>query len=59
MSLIFLGFVLFISSMVIFYSGEYMGTDHNINRFITLVLLFVFSIGILIVRPNLIRILLG
>nr|YP_009255527.1 NADH dehydrogenase subunit 5 [Grimothea gregaria]AND82241.1 NADH dehydrogenase subunit 5 [Grimothea gregaria] len=59
MALMFLGFVLFISSMVLYYSGSYMGGDYNINRFIYLVLAFVFSMGILIISPNLISILLG
>lgn len=58
-SLIFLSFVLFISCLVIFYRKEYIQRDYFINRFILLVLLFVFSIAILIIRPNLIRILLG
>nr|YP_010166758.1 NADH dehydrogenase subunit 5 [Rhithrodytes bimaculatus]QRV62862.1 NADH dehydrogenase subunit 5 [Rhithrodytes bimaculatus] len=59
MSLLFMGFVLFISSMVIFYSGEYMMGDLSINRFIILVLMFVFSMMLLIISPNLISILLG
>nr|YP_009561688.1 NADH dehydrogenase subunit 5 [Scopura longa]QAT19799.1 NADH dehydrogenase subunit 5 [Scopura longa] len=59
MSLIFMGFVLFISSLVIFYSEEYMGGDLNINRFIILVLMFVLSMMFLIISPNLISILLG
>nr|YP_010263727.1 NADH dehydrogenase subunit 5 [Oyamia seminigra]UIX54782.1 NADH dehydrogenase subunit 5 [Oyamia seminigra] len=59
MSLIFMGFVLFISSLVIFYSQEYMGGDLNINRFIFLVLMFVLSMMFLIISPNLISILLG
>nr|AII41664.1 NADH dehydrogenase subunit 5 [Allopsontus sp. 2 JZ-2014] len=59
MSLIFLGFVMFISSSVIFYSSSYMKSDFNINRFILLVLLFIFSMGLLIISPNLISILLG
>lgn len=58
-SLIFLGFVLFISSLVILYREDYISGDLNINRFIILVLLFVLSIMFLIIRPNLIRILLG
>ena len=57
--LFFMSFVLFISSLVIYYRKDYILGDLNINRFILLVLLFVFSIIILIVRPNLIRILLG
>lgn len=58
-SLFFISFVLFISSLVIYYRKDYMLGDLNINRFILLVLLFVFSIIILIISPNLIRILLG
>nr|UYA96513.1 NADH dehydrogenase subunit 5 [Janus sp. 1 GYN-2022d] len=59
MSLIFMSFVLLISSLVIFYSKEYMGGDLNINRFILLVLMFVLSMMMLIISPNLISILLG
>lgn len=59
MSLIFISFVCFISSIVLYYSGGYMGGDGNIIRFMYLVLCFVFSILLLIVRPNMIRILLG
>lgn len=58
-SFLFISFVLFISSLVIFYRKEYIREDLNINRFIYLVVLFVFSIIILIISPNLIRILLG
>nr|YP_010715705.1 NADH dehydrogenase subunit 5 [Stenopelmatus typhlops]WDE73782.1 NADH dehydrogenase subunit 5 [Stenopelmatus typhlops] len=59
MSLLFMSFVLFISSLVIFYSDEYMGGDLTINRFIILVLMFVLSMMFLIISPNLISILLG
>nr|YP_010166628.1 NADH dehydrogenase subunit 5 [Hydroporus signatus]QRV62719.1 NADH dehydrogenase subunit 5 [Hydroporus signatus] len=59
MSLLFMSFVLFISSMVIFYSKEYMSGDLNINRFIMLVLMFVLSMMFLIISPNLVSILLG
>nr|YP_009731701.1 NADH dehydrogenase subunit 5 [Carpophilus pilosellus]QHR79649.1 NADH dehydrogenase subunit 5 [Carpophilus pilosellus] len=59
MSLLFMSFVLFISSMVIFYSEEYMSGDLNINRFILLVVMFVLSMMLLIISPNLISILLG
>uniref|UniRef100_A0AAU7YTS3 NADH-ubiquinone oxidoreductase chain 5 n=1 Tax=Sinophasma brevipenne TaxID=3127808 RepID=A0AAU7YTS3_9NEOP len=59
MSLIFMGFVLFISSLIIFYSSEYMHGDLNINRFIILVLMFIFSMMFMIISPNLISILLG
>nr|YP_010895035.1 NADH dehydrogenase subunit 5 [Ceriana vespiformis]WJW73548.1 NADH dehydrogenase subunit 5 [Ceriana vespiformis] len=59
MSLMFMSFVLLISSLVIYYSKEYMSGDLNINRFIMLVLLFVMSMMLLIISPNLVSILLG
>nr|YP_010833714.1 NADH dehydrogenase subunit 5 [Tympanophyllum maximum]WFP43222.1 NADH dehydrogenase subunit 5 [Tympanophyllum maximum] len=59
MSLIFMGFVLFISSLVIYYSNEYMEGEKHLIRFILLVLLFVLSMVILIVSPNIISMLLG
>nr|YP_010501926.1 NADH dehydrogenase subunit 5 [Ptomascopus plagiatus]UXC94692.1 NADH dehydrogenase subunit 5 [Ptomascopus plagiatus] len=59
MSLLFMSFVLFISSMVINYSDEYMYGDMNIKRFILLVVMFVLSMMLLIISPNLISILLG
>nr|UOU85117.1 NADH dehydrogenase subunit 5 [Ephemerella notata] len=59
MALIFMSLVLLISSLVIFYSDEYMSGDYNINRFILLVLMFVLSMMLLIISPNLISILLG
>nr|ARH54566.1 NADH dehydrogenase subunit 5 [Oxyomus sylvestris] len=59
MSLLFMSFVLFISSMVVFYSKEYMEGDLNMNRFIMLVSMFVLSMMLLIISPNLISILLG
>nr|ARH54915.1 NADH dehydrogenase subunit 5 [Ceruchus chrysomelinus] len=59
MSLLFVSFVLFISSMVVYYSDEYMSGDLNIYRFIMLVGMFVLSMIMLIISPNLISILLG
>nr|AFQ62410.1 NADH dehydrogenase subunit 5 [Meru phyllisae] len=59
MSLLFMSFVLFISSMVIYYSEDYMFGDLNLNRFIMLVLMFILSMMFLIISPNLISILLG
>lgn len=58
-SLLFIRFVLYISSIVIFYRDEYIGGDLYLNRFILLVFIFVASIIFLIISPNLIRILLG
>nr|WGO58101.1 NADH dehydrogenase subunit 5 [Rhabdoblatta saussurei] len=59
MSLMFMSFVFFISSLVILYSDDYMHGDYNMNRFIYLVLLFVLSMMFLIISPNMISILLG
>lgn len=57
-SSIFLSLVLFISGLIVIYSIDYMGKDLNL-RFIFLIILFVFSIIILILSPNLVTILLG
>jgi len=59
MSLLFVGFVFIICSLVILYNDDYMFGDLNIIRFILLVLMFVVSIIFLIVSPNVISILLG
>nr|AYM84993.1 NADH dehydrogenase subunit 5 [Eucoptacra sp. OR509] len=59
MSLIFMSFVMYISSLVIYYSEDYMFGESNMNRFIIIVLMFIFSMGFLIISPNLISILLG
>ena len=45
--------------MVFLYSYSYISSDKNIYKFIIVVYLFVLSILILILRPNIIRILLG
>nr|YP_009441741.1 NADH dehydrogenase subunit 5 [Silvanus bidentatus]AOY39286.1 NADH dehydrogenase subunit 5 [Silvanus bidentatus] len=59
MSMLFMSFVLFISSMVIFYSEEYMMGDLNLPRFIMLIFMFVLSMMLMIISPNMISILLG
>nr|QOL00511.1 NADH dehydrogenase subunit 5 [Aiolopus thalassinus tamulus] len=59
MSLIFMSFVMYISSLVIYYSADYMSGEKNLNRFIMIVLMFIFSMALLIISPNLISILLG
>nr|WRO39112.1 NADH dehydrogenase subunit 5 [Polyura arja] len=59
MSLVFMMFVLLISSSVIMYSKSYMSSELNLDRFIILVLLFVFSMILLIISPNIISIILG
>nr|AVJ52437.1 NADH dehydrogenase subunit 5 [Calliphara nobilis] len=59
MSMIFLGCVLFISSMVVYYSSSYMMYDIFKVRFLYMVLLFILSMMLLIISPNLVSILLG
>nr|UPL65319.1 NADH dehydrogenase subunit 5 [Opistholeptus burmanus] len=58
MSLLFISVVFFISSMVVYYSYSYMFMDYN-NRFLMLVLLFILSMFMMILSPNMISILLG
>nr|YP_010557159.1 NADH dehydrogenase subunit 5 [Aporia hastata]UYX58342.1 NADH dehydrogenase subunit 5 [Aporia hastata] len=59
MSLLFMMFVSLISASVIYYSKSYMSTELNFNRFIILVLLFILSMMLLILSPNIISIFLG
>nr|AKE36795.1 NADH dehydrogenase subunit 5 [Rubiconia intermedia] len=59
MSLVFMGGVLVISSMVVLYSSSYMEGDPFKVRFLYIVLLFVVSMLFLIISPNLVSILLG
>nr|YP_009503182.1 NADH dehydrogenase subunit 5 [Dotilla wichmanni]AXA13784.1 NADH dehydrogenase subunit 5 [Dotilla wichmanni] len=58
-SMLFLSFVMLISSSVMYYSGSYMIEDKNFNRFMYLVLAFVVSMLMMVLSPNLISILLG
>lgn len=58
-SLLFVGVVFLISSIVILYRYVYIGSEKFIERFVYLVVLFIFSIILIILRPNLIRILFG
>lgn len=58
-SLLFISVVSLISSVVILYSVSYISSDKNINKFISIVFMFVVSIYLMIIRPNLISILLG
>nr|YP_010996512.1 NADH dehydrogenase subunit 5 [Concaveplana hamulusa]WPC85254.1 NADH dehydrogenase subunit 5 [Concaveplana hamulusa] len=60
LSLIFMSVVMFISSMVIIYSYNYMGgLSYSSIRFLFLVVLFVFSMILMIMSPNLLSIMLG
>lgn len=58
-SCLFIRIVILISSFILLYRIIYINNDLNINRFVILVLLFVFSIILIIIRPNLIRIIIG
>nr|YP_010582916.1 NADH dehydrogenase subunit 5 [Aguriahana triangularis]UGN61336.1 NADH dehydrogenase subunit 5 [Aguriahana triangularis] len=59
-SLLFISVVLFISSMVIIYSSDYMGLySYSSTRFLFLVILFIMSMLLMIISPNLLSILLG
>lgn len=55
----FLGVVFFISSQILSYCEYYIEGEKNYSRFVFILLFFVGSIGLLIIRPNLIRVLLG
>lgn len=55
----FMSFVLLISFVVVGYRIRYIGSDKYLSIFILLVFFFVISMILLIVSPNLIRILLG
>ena len=55
----FTGLVLLISGIVIIYCRGYIAEDRNFYRFVILVGLFVLSMLLIILSPNIIRILLG
>uniref|UniRef100_A0AB38ZHA3 NADH-ubiquinone oxidoreductase chain 5 n=1 Tax=Ledropsis sp. 1 XYW-2023a TaxID=3078463 RepID=A0AB38ZHA3_9HEMI len=60
MSLMFMSTVLLISSMILLYSSMYMGTNKNeLGRFISLINLFILSMMMMIISPNMISIMLG
>lgn len=58
-SLIFIRAIFIISSIVILYRVEYIFNDRFIKRFMILIIIFVISIILIIIRPNIFRILLG
>ena len=58
-SCLFISVVILISSIIILYRIIYMGEEVFIRRFINIVILFILSIILIIIRPNLIRILFG
>nr|AOY39792.1 NADH dehydrogenase subunit 5 [Hylastes ater] len=59
MGILFMGFVMFISSMIFKYSSSYMNGDLHLKRFIMLMILFVISMMLMILSLNFIIILLG
>lgn len=58
-SLLFISFIIIISSIIILYRYVYIIGDKFIKRFIFLILLFVLSIVLMIIRPNIVRIIFG
>nr|DAC76851.1 TPA_asm: NADH dehydrogenase subunit 5 [Pseudomyrmex veneficus] len=58
-SMQFMGIVLLISSMVMLYSTVYMSNELNLSRFYLLVFMFIISMILMILSPNLISILIG
>nr|ALO76565.1 NADH deshydrogenase subunit 5 [Urodontus sp. URO01] len=59
MSFMFMSFVCLITSVVLFYSDEYMSGEIFKDRFVHLIIMFVMSMMFLILSPNLLSILLG
>nr|YP_006665727.1 NADH dehydrogenase subunit 5 [Challia fletcheri]AEP83055.1 NADH dehydrogenase subunit 5 [Challia fletcheri] len=59
MALMFMSLVTFISALILMYSKGYMNEKKNFNRFIMLMMMFVLSMMLLIISPNMISILLG
>jgi NADH-ubiquinone oxidoreductase chain 5 len=55
----FRGLVILISGAVVIYSGEYISGEVNFYRFLNLLLAFVLSMVLMIIRPNFVSILLG
>lgn len=58
-SVLFIRLIFLISSMIILYRVGYIREEKFIKRFIFLVILFIFSIILIIISPNIIRILFG
>nr|YP_010266087.1 NADH dehydrogenase subunit 5 [Messor structor]UHY95048.1 NADH dehydrogenase subunit 5 [Messor structor] len=58
-SLLFISFIFLISAMIMLYSYMYMNNEIYIERFIYLVILFIMSMILMIISPNIISILFG
>lgn len=59
LALLFVRFIFIISSMIVLYRYEYIGGRRFLRRFIYLVILFIFSIILIIFSPRIISILFG
>nr|YP_009743563.1 NADH dehydrogenase subunit 5 [Tituria pyramidata]QIE11350.1 NADH dehydrogenase subunit 5 [Tituria pyramidata] len=60
MSMMFMATVLMISAMIMMYSSNYMGTkEYELKRFTNLINLFILSMMLMIISPNMISIMLG
>lgn len=59
MSVLFISFILLISSIILLYRFIYIEGEKFIKRFIFLIILFVLSIILMIIRPRIIRIMFG
>lgn len=57
--ILFISIVLFISSIVLIYRIVYIGENKFLIRYYLLVLIFVFSIVLIIISPNVIRVIIG
>ena len=57
--ILFISLIFLISSIIILYRIGYIEGEKFIKRFVYLVLLFIFSIVLIIIRPNIVRILFG
>jgi len=58
-SILFIRLIIVISSMIIVYRYVYIFREKNINRFVILVILFILSIVLIVLRPHVIGILFG
>jgi len=58
-SLLFISLIILISSIIIVYRYVYIFEEVNINRFVILVNLFILSIILIVLRPNIVSILFG
>nr|AEG25301.1 NADH dehydrogenase subunit 5 [Philotrypesis sp. JHX-2011] len=58
-SMMFIGVVMLISSMIMIYCSEYMNHDNYKIRFYYLILLFIISMVLMVISPNLISLMIG